>query len=118
MKRSSVALGPQGHVDLEDVAVVAPKRKVGVIQPVPPTFQQRSRALDGTAQSREVVSPYLTSREALAYLRLGSLGCLYSHIRNNNLPVCRSGRHMRFDVRELDKWMRGEWTADARSKSA
>lgn len=61
----------------------------------------------GAHQPRQVVSPYLTSREAIVYLRLSSLSALYDHIRNNRLPVLRVGRHMRFDTRELDAWMRG-----------
>ena len=51
-------------------------------------------------------SPYLTSREALAYLKLPSLSSLYSHIRENALPVCRAGNELRFDTRELDVWLR------------
>lgn len=54
-----------------------------------------------------VQSPYLTSKEAVAYLRLGSLSALYSHMRENKLPYVRVGRHLRFDTRELDAWMRG-----------
>jgi excisionase family DNA binding protein len=53
------------------------------------------------------VSPYLTSREALVYLRLPSLSALYHHIHDNALPVCRVGGDLRFDTRELDAWMRG-----------
>lgn len=64
-----------------------------------------NRALDRTA---DVQSPYLTSREALVYLRLGSLSALYTHIKENGLPVSgRIGRAIRFDKRELDAWLRG-----------
>ena len=52
-------------------------------------------------------SPYLTSKEALVYLRLKSLSSLYSHIRENRLPVLRCGGDLRFDTRELDAWLRG-----------
>ncbi len=52
-------------------------------------------------------SPYLTSREALTYLRLKSLSALYSHMRDNRLPYQRVGRSLRFDTRELDAWVRG-----------
>jgi excisionase family DNA binding protein len=54
-----------------------------------------------------ITSPYLTSREALVYLRLASLSALYHHIRENGLPVCRAGGDLRFDTRELDAWLRG-----------
>lgn len=53
-------------------------------------------------------SPYLTSREAVEYLRLPSLSSLYSHIRENRLPVCRVGGQLRFDIRDLDAWVRNE----------
>lgn len=55
---------------------------------------------------RVVESPYLTSAEALIYLRLKSLSALYSHMRENRLPYTRVGRSLRFDKRELDAWMR------------
>lgn len=59
------------------------------------------------SQRPPVVSPYLTSREALVYLRLKSLSALYHHIRENALPVLRAGGDLRFDTRELDAWLRG-----------
>jgi excisionase family DNA binding protein len=62
----------------------------------------------GSEQSQRTIdSPYLTSQEAIAYLNLPSLSSLYSHIRENRLPVLRSGRALRFDKRELDAWLRG-----------
>lgn len=64
-----------------------------------------------------VQSPYLTSQEVVAYLRLGSLSALYSHIRENKLPYARVGRHLRFDTRELDAWMRGYESALERTRS-
>lgn len=57
--------------------------------------------------SEQVRSPYLTSREACVYLRLRTLSALYSHIRENKLPVLRCGGDLRFDTRELDAWLRG-----------
>lgn len=68
------------------------------LQPRDAASQQVPRAID---------SPYLTSHEALRYLRLGSLSALYSHMRDNRLPYLRVGRLLRFDKRELDAWMRG-----------
>lgn len=56
---------------------------------------------------RTIDSPYLTSHEALQYLRLRTLSALYSHMRDNRLPYQRVGRSLRFDTRELDAWMRG-----------
>jgi excisionase family DNA binding protein len=52
-------------------------------------------------------SPYLTTEETLAYLRLGSTNALYRLIREHRLPFCRVGRHYRFDRRELDAWTHG-----------
>jgi excisionase family DNA binding protein len=73
------------------------KRKQ-LLQAARPRTQDPQRAID---------SPYLTSKEALIYLRLPSLSSLYSHIRENRLPVCRVGGDLRFDTRELDAWVRG-----------
>lgn len=56
---------------------------------------------------RPVDSPYLTSQEALQYLRLRTLSALYSHMRDNRLPYLRAGRLLRFDKRELDAWLAG-----------
>ena len=52
-------------------------------------------------------SPYLTAKETIAYLRLGSQSALYRLIREHRLPVCRVGRRYRFDLRELDAWTHG-----------
>jgi excisionase family DNA binding protein len=56
---------------------------------------------------REVESPYLDAKEAVAYLRLGSLSALYRLIDEHRLPHGRLGRHYRFDKRELDAFVRG-----------
>lgn len=68
------------------------------LQSVTAKSEQSSRAFD---------SPYLTSQQAVKYLVLPSLSSLYSHIRENGLPVCRVGGSLRFDTRELDAWVRG-----------
>lgn len=65
-----------------------------------------------TKPTRVIESPYLTSREAFAYLQLPTLGALYHHIRENQLPVLRAGRGMRFDKRELDAWLKGKSALD------
>jgi excisionase family DNA binding protein len=61
-------------------------------------------------------SPYLTSAEAINYLRLGSTRALRRMISDNRLPFCRLGRHYRFDRRELDAWLRGHGSAIERSR--
>lgn len=79
----------------------------GFPQAVAPMPEQRTGALNVPGQPNQVITPYLVSREAVVYLRLGSLSALYSHIRENKLPTCRCGGDLRFDVRELDAWLRG-----------
>jgi excisionase family DNA binding protein len=56
-------------------------------------------------------SPYLTGREAMSYLKLGSTSALYRLIREHRMPFCRVGRSYRFDVRELDAWTHGHASA-------
>jgi excisionase family DNA binding protein len=66
---------------------------------------------------RAIDSPYLTSSEAVEYLRLPSLSSLYTHIRENRLPVLRAGGQLRFDKRDLDAWLRGTTTLELVRKS-
>lgn len=54
-----------------------------------------------------VVSPYLTARETVEYLRCGSLSALYRLIREHRLPHGRRGGKYLFDTRELDAWVKG-----------
>lgn len=68
---------------------------------------QSNRAPESAHGARQVVSPYLTSKEAVSYLRLRTLSALYHHVRQNGLPTCRVGGDLRFDTRELDAWLRG-----------
>jgi excisionase family DNA binding protein len=56
-------------------------------------------------------SPYLTAREAIAYLRLESQSALYRLVREHRLPFCRRGRLYLFDRRELDAWTHGHASA-------
>jgi excisionase family DNA binding protein len=58
-----------------------------------------------------VDSPYLTARDTIAYLRLGSSSALYRLIREHRLPFCRVGKLYRFDRRELDAWAHGHSSA-------
>lgn len=53
-----------------------------------------------------IASPYLTTAEAIAYLRLGSQSALYRLVREHRLPFCRRGQLYLFDTRELDAWLR------------
>ena len=62
-------------------------------------------------------SPYLTSAEAIDYLRLGSPRALRRMISDNRLPFCRLGRHYRFDKRELDAWLHGHSSAIEQSRA-
>lgn len=55
----------------------------------------------------KLASPYLTAREAMAYLNVGSQSALYRLIREHRMPFCRIGRLYRFDKRELDAWAHG-----------
>jgi excisionase family DNA binding protein len=68
-------------------------------------------------------SPYLTAREAIAYLRLGSQSALYRLVRQHALPFCRRGGRYLFDTRELDAWVHGhrsaiEWARAQQRRSA
>ena len=60
-----------------------------------------------TARVPTVASPYLTSKEAVDYLKLPSLSALYTLIREHGLPAHHRGRLRLFDIRELDAWVRG-----------
>lgn len=76
-------------------------------------MNRRLQARDTTAKEapRAVDSPYLTSEEAVAYLRLGSSSALYRLIREHRLPYGRLGRQLRFDKRELDAFVAGHGSA-------
>jgi len=55
--------------------------------------------------TRDVSSPYLTTDEAVSYLKLRTKQALYYHVRENNLPHGRIGSTLRFDRAELDAWI-------------
>jgi excisionase family DNA binding protein len=80
-------------------------------QSVAATAQQSTGALDGAHQPHQVVSPYLTSAEAIVYLRLDGLdaplSALYRLITEHKLPHGRRGNLYLFDTRELDAWVKG-----------
>lgn len=59
----------------------------------------------------KLASPYLTAREAMAYLNVGSQSALYRLIREHRMPFCRIGRLYRFDRAELDAWAHGHGSA-------
>lgn len=54
-----------------------------------------------------IESPYLTAREAMAYLKLESQSALYRLVNEHRLPACRRGRLYLFDRREIDAWVHG-----------
>jgi excisionase family DNA binding protein len=60
-----------------------------------------------TTPPRVIDSPYLTTREAIVYLRLSSPSSLYHLITDQRLPHLRRGGRLLFDRRELDAWLRG-----------
>jgi len=57
------------------------------------------------------ISPYLNSKEAMAYLRLTSSSSLYYLINERRLPYLRRGGRLLFDTREIDAWLRGHDSA-------
>lgn len=50
---------------------------------------------------------YLTYRQAEAYCSV-SRWTLYRAVKNNDLKAHHAGTAIRFDRRELDRWMQGE----------
>jgi excisionase family DNA binding protein len=53
------------------------------------------------------LEPYLTVKDAVTYLNLGSRSALYRLINQHRLPFCRVGHKYRFEKRELDAWAHG-----------
>ena len=68
---------------------------------------EKASAIVDQPRVPSVASPYLTSWEAVDYLKLPSLSALYTLIREHALPAHHRGRLRLFDVRELDAWVRG-----------
>lgn len=68
--------------------------------------------------ARAIDSPYLTSQEAVRYLRLPSLAALYRLIREHGLPHGRLGGQHRFDKRQLDAFVLGLSEIEAFRKRA
>lgn len=60
---------------------------------------------------------YLTAREVMAYLKLGSQSALYRLIREHRMPFSRIGRLYRFERAELDAWARGHRSALERMRA-
>jgi len=54
---------------------------------------------------------YLTARELIEYLRLGSQSALYRLIAQHQLPSCRRGGMYLFDREEVDAWLHGQPSA-------
>ena len=78
-----------------------------------PYFQSGGNNLVG---SKGIGSPepkmarrVLNTKEAAAYIGR-SERALYKLVARREIPVVRHGRNLRFDVRELDKWIEGDKT--------
>jgi excisionase family DNA binding protein len=50
----------------------------------------------------------LTVKEAAGYLGRPSESSIYHLVYRRELPCVRHGRNLRFDVKELDKWIEGD----------
>jgi len=50
-------------------------------------------------------SKWLTSREAVDYLRLPSLGALRQLVYRRRIPYCKLGRSLRFNRQDLDLFL-------------
>ena len=50
----------------------------------------------------------LTVKEAAAYLGRRMPSAVYKLVSRHEIPVVRHGRNVRFDVRELNKWIEGD----------
>lgn len=55
--------------------------------------------------AQRIDSPYLDSQGAVRYLQLRSLSGLYNLMREHGCPFLRMGGRLRFDKRDLDRWM-------------
>ena len=55
---------------------------------------------------------FLNIREASAYLGF-AVPTLYAYCSARSIPVIRKNRRLRFDVLELDAWMREDFVAAA-----
>jgi excisionase family DNA binding protein len=64
-----------------------------------------------------VESPYMDTRQTLAFLGLRSYNALYRLINEHGMPICRLGRNYRFDRREIEAWMRGHTSALERQRA-
>lgn len=91
--------------------------KRGVLQAAHAPMVERAGADHLAHQPRQIVSPYLTTEEAVSYLKLGSDSALYRLIREHRLPTCRRGRLYLFDTREIDAWAHGHDSALEQARS-
>lgn len=60
----------------------------------------------GAVNGTLVATPYLLTEEARFYLRLPSVKALDNVKRRFKVPCCRVGHLNRYDVRDLDAWLR------------
>lgn len=61
-------------------------------------------------------SPYMTSAEAVDYLRARSINNLYQLVRRHHLPCLRRGNTYLFDKRDVDAWLRGTTALELRRR--
>jgi excisionase family DNA binding protein len=59
-------------------------------------------------------SPYLTAKEAAAYLRFANVRALYKAIRPQGIPVRYRGKTLLFHRDQLDRWLAGESLSELR----
>lgn len=72
----------------------------------------RSKLALAEPPARVIESPYLTSREAMAYINgITTRQHLNDLIKKHGLPTCRAGGRLRFDKREIDVWLRDRHAA-------
>lgn len=50
----------------------------------------------------------LSVKEAAAYLGRKSVSSIYHLVARREIPCVKHGRNLRFDVKELDRWIEGD----------
>lgn len=61
--------------------------------------------VDGSSLFEITNSKWLTSREAVVYLRLPSLGALRQLVYRRRIPYSKLGRSLRFNRQDLDLFL-------------
>lgn len=55
--------------------------------------------------SENPIKKYVSIKEAAVFLSV-PVSWLYSRSRCNTIPMCRLGKYVRFDLSELEAWMK------------